>query len=250
MLAQFDAQQRFHPTAQQLRPPSMPARLELLLPSTTPVAAPAPPVSPRASRSRAWQIALPLTIWVMGWLVYRLLWQPAWPRALPGLLQELMVLAELAAMITLMTFWAFLTWRWWGGYQSALGRKGPPLTAKSIDDMYALSPKEFEAYVGRLFQRRGYRVRLRGRSGDHGVDVEVIHPDSRRAVVQCKRYQNTVGEDVVRELFGTMMHEDAAHGFLATTADISQAARAWATGKPITLLDGGLLAEIAAALAD
>ena len=68
------------------------------------------------------------------------------------------------------------------------------------------------------------------------------------AIVQCKRYQNTVGAELVRELYGTLMHEKALHAFLITTADISSAAREWAQGKPITLIDGATLMAIAAAL--
>jgi restriction endonuclease Mrr len=45
-----------------------------------------------------------------------------------------------------------------------------------------------------------------------------------------------------------MMHEGVAHAFLVTTADISEASRQWAAGKPITLIDGQALAQIVAAL--
>jgi restriction system protein len=103
--------------------------------------------------------------------------------------------------------------------------------------------------VAAIFRRKGYQVRLTGGSGDHGVDLE-LHDlrSSRRAIVQCKRYQNTVGEELVRELYGTLLHELAYHAFLVTTADISDAAREWAQGKPITLIDGAALVEIDAAL--
>ena len=44
------------------------------------------------------------------------------------------------------------------------------------------------------------------------------------------------------------MHEGVAHAFLVTTADISDAARAWSQGKPMTLIDGATLVEIAQSL--
>jgi hypothetical protein len=37
-------------------------------------------------------------------------------------------------------------------------------------------------------------------------------------------------------------------GFLVTTADISASAEAWAKGKPITLIDGPTLVDIAGSL--
>jgi restriction system protein len=125
------------------------------------------------------------------------------------------------------------------GQRPAAGRSG----------LYDLSPRQFERYVAAIFRRKGYQVRLTGGSGDHGVDLE-LHDlrSSRRAIVQCKRYQNTVGEELVRELYGTLLHELAYHAFLVTTADISDAAREWAQGKPITLIDGAALVEIDAAL--
>ena len=67
--------------------------------------------------------------------------------------------------------------------------------------------------------------------------------------MQCKRYRNAIGPDIVRELFGTMIHEGVHHAFLVTTADISPAARDWASDKPMTLIDGLTLVKIAESLA-
>ena len=87
-------------------------------------------------------------------------------------------------------------------------------------------------------------MEVRGRAGDLGVDLALTRRDGRRAIVQCKRYRHAIGPEIVRELFGTMVHELAAHGFLVTTATISDAARSWAADKPITLIDGATLAGL------
>ena len=58
-----------------------------------------------------------------------------------------------------------------------------------------------------------------------------------------------MGEKIVRDLYGTLMHEGAFHAFLVTTAEISDAAEKWARGKPITLIDGPTLVHIANSLA-
>lgn len=186
-----------------------------------------------------------LTAVYVLWLAYRLMVQPAWLAQLPEMLRELQTLAELAGGLTLVLVWGALWWR-------SQANPTPPehVPALLVDDLYALSPREFEQYVAKLFRRRGYRVKVRGRSGDLGVDLEVVNRVGRKAVVQCKRYTNTVGPDIVRELFGTMIHERAVHGFLVTTADISDSARDWARGKPMTLIAGDRLVEIAAALGD
>lgn len=176
------------------------------------------------------------------WIAYRLIGQPDWPATLPTEIGKLIELAEMASAVTLAFLWMGLYWRY-------RRNRAPSTTASpTIDQLLSLSPKAFEQYVAALFRRKGYKATVRGRSGDHGVDIELLNPVGRRAIVQCKRYQNTVGEDTVRELYGTIIHEQAIHGFLVTTAEISDAAHVWSHGKPITLVDGATLVQIAAAL--
>jgi restriction system protein len=116
---------------------------------------------------------------------------------------------------------------------------------QTVAQMLALNPDEFETWVGMLFILWGYQVKNTQYSGDHGIDLEVTGNGMRYAVVQCKRYRGTVGEPVVRDLYGTMTAERAEHAWLATTGGLSRQAREWATGKPIELWDGQKLVELA-----
>jgi HJR/Mrr/RecB family endonuclease len=116
---------------------------------------------------------------------------------------------------------------------------------QTLAHMMALEPAEFETWVGMMFQLNGYRIRNTPLSGDHGVDIEVSRPPMNTGLVQCKRYRGTVGEPVVRELYGTLIHERADRAWLATTGAISRKAREWAAGKPIELWDGQKLVELA-----
>lgn len=150
---------------------------------------------------------------------------------------------EFASVITLMILWLLLWWQQQLPAETAVAM--PPL---SREQLYDLSPAEFEAYVGQVFRHRGYRVQLRGRSGDLGVDLMITNRMGKRAIVQCKRYRRTVGPEIVRELFGTMIHERVAHAFLVTTSDISDSACEWAQGKPMTLINGEELVRIATIL--
>lgn len=181
-----------------------------------------------------------VAIILVSWLVYRYLVQPAWFGRLPGIIAESLFIIEAASVITLAILTAIIFWQ-----QS--GQKAK-LDVLSVADMYALTPAAFETYVAGLFRQKGYRVRHRGRRGDRGVDLELTHPSGRKAIVQCKRYRHAIGPEVVRELLGTMVHERVHHAFLVTTADISGAAREWAANKPMTLIDGSTLVQIAAAL--
>lgn len=187
-----------------------------------------------------------LTVWWLGWLIYRWLFEPGWLSVLPDVLMELVLLAETAGGFTLAFLWGGLGFHYWRRTrQAGPGAAIPDMTREKL---YTLSPKAFERYVAGLFRQKGYRVVVRGRSGDLGVDLELTDGHDRRAIVQCKRYRDTVGAEVVRELYGTLIHEQVAHAFLVTTADISEAAREWARGKPMTLVDGGMLVAIADAL--
>ena len=121
-------------------------------------------------------------------------------------------------------------------------RRQHKLTQTKIENLLALTPSEFEAFVATVFRAKGYHVEEQGRSGDHGIDLLVVAPNTgRRAVVQCKRYSKTVGEATVRDLYGVLHHTGADLAFLVTTAHISSAARAWATDKDIRLIDGQTL---------
>jgi restriction system protein len=175
------------------------------------------------------------------WLVYRHLLRPDWLVSASPLLLELIGLLQSAAVLTVAFLLAMVMWRAWRHSNTA----GHSMT---IADLYALSPGAFERFVADLFRKKGYKVAVRGRSGDHGVDLEITRDEMRWAIVQCKRYRNPIGPDIVRELFGTMIHEHAQHAFLVTTAEITPAARGWASNKPMTLIDGRTLLQIADSL--
>ncbi len=197
------------------------------------------------NRARGWLLVALITALALAWTAYRWLGRPAWFAWLAPERQQLIVMVETAALATLAIVWAGL---WWHAQRREQKRRLAGEREISLPELFALSPAAFERYVGGLFAAKGYRVRRRGGSGDQGVDLELADGLGRRAIVQCKRYQHTVGADVVRELFGTLVHEGVNHAFLVTTAEISESARTWAAGKPLTLIDGYTLVAIAARL--
>lgn len=108
----------------------------------------------------------------------------------------------------------------------------------SLQRLKTMEPYDFEYLVAETYRSLGYKALQVGRSGDHGVDVRLLAPDGKQWVVQCKRYGSTVGESVIRELYGTMVSEKAGRAVLITTAQVTTPARDWARGKPIDLVDG------------
>jgi hypothetical protein len=107
-----------------------------------------------------------------------------------------------------------------------------------------MDPAHFEELVAETYRALGYSAQRTGKSGDHGVDVLVFTPAGKRWIVQCKRYRDTVGESVVRELYGTLMSERADRAVLVTSANITAPAVEWARGKPIALVDGPALLRL------
>jgi restriction system protein len=192
------------------------------------------------SLNSRWIIGL-LTAVYLFWLLVRAIGQPNWLLQLPSIVTEFVRLVEFAWLATLIVLWGLI---WWRGRQENL----QPLEPLSLDQLYNLHPAEFERYVARLFRKKGYKVSVRGRSGDLGVDLVIMRTGGKQAIAQCKRYRNTIGPDIVRELYGTLIHEGVSHAFLVTTATISESARTWAQGKPMTLIDGQTLVALAHSL--
>ena len=184
-----------------------------------------------------------LIVWLLlyGWLTVRL-WRlgPLHMGTLGiGLIAGCVVLGVLLALS-----WRRLSTRW----RARLHRTSDHVGALPLAQLQALSPSEFETYVAqRIFARHGYKVDNVADVKDGGIDIRVSDHYGRVAVVQCKRYAGTVGEPTVRDLYGTMIHAGAAQAYLITTGRISSAARLWATGKPITLVDGEELVQLAKA---
>jgi restriction system protein len=177
----------------------------------------------------------------IGWLVWAcmwgfLLWQSRQPiMILPEGVNYLafMVLGAISGGISLV--WIFFRWQ-----------KGRRLLARArkLEDLRAFSPDDFEALVAKLFESYGHNVELVGGNADHGVDIIVMNGLGDKWVVQCKRYSGSVGEPVVRDLYGTMLHEEAQGAYLMTTGTFTKQAQAWAVEKPIILYDGEALIEL------
>jgi hypothetical protein len=100
-----------------------------------------------------------------------------------------------------------------------------------------LAPAAFEAWVGDRFRELGYEVRATPYQGDHGADLLATRAGE-TVVVQCKHHPaGTVGEPVLRDLFGTLHHFGATRAILVTTGRVTPAAREWVRDKPLEAWD-------------
>jgi restriction system protein len=119
------------------------------------------------------------------------------------------------------------------------------VSGKAADAIAGISWQDFELLVGEGFRQQGYQVIENGGGGaDGGVDL-VLRKGGDRFLVQCKQWKAfTVGVTVVRELYGVMAANGAAGGFVVTSGRFTDDAKAFASGRNITLMDGGALAKL------
>lgn len=101
----------------------------------------------------------------------------------------------------------------------------------------SLSDIELEKLAAQVYKKMGYQVQHVGQMGDHGIDVLLINPNNQKELVQCKQWSKPVGEPVLRDLYGAMMHDRAVRGWLWAPRGFTGPAKAWAQGKSIVLVD-------------
>ncbi len=131
------------------------------------------------------------------------------------------------------------------GLKGALGRA---FRRSKHDQSGPTSWSELEQVVGDAYKSLGYEiVRRGGASPDGGVDLE-LRRAGEKVLVQCKHWRSwQVGVRPVRELWGVVAHEGATRAIFVTTGGYSAAAREFAKGKAIELLDGPALTSLVAA---
>jgi len=117
---------------------------------------------------------------------------------------------------------------------------------KSIRD---LDWKTFEQLVGEVFRRQGFAVAETGQGGaDGGLDL-ALRKGSEVFLVQCKQWRAyKVSVNVVRELYGVMAAKGTAGGFVITSGNFTEDAKAFAAGRNIELIDGPRLEKMIASI--
>ncbi len=199
--------------------------------------------SPQRNESNRGPVLLRSASWLLCyvWLGFRL-WTGGFSQGLWLNIGLTLLCIGLGVIVVL--DWRALAKRRWQQLYAWLNRQfgNSPLP---LEQLQALTPSEFEAYVAyQLFERHGYQVVNSRDTKDGGIDIVITDSRGQQAIVQCKRYRGTVGEPTIRDLYGTMIHAGATHAYLITTARFSAEAQRWVQGKPITLVDGPTLVEL------
>jgi SNF2 family DNA or RNA helicase len=125
----------------------------------------------------------------------------------------------------------------------------PPVQAKAARRSgeppanYAdMSGVEFEVYVQRLLERKGWHVETTPLTRDRGIDLIARRDDEvgveMTLYVQCKNHSSPVSVEVVRELNGALpKHSSGARGVLVCPSGFTAAALAFAKERGLALWD-------------
>lgn len=114
-------------------------------------------------------------------------------------------------------------------------------------DINSLSGIDFENLCEKLIQNMGFKTKTTKASGDGGIDLIAYNNQpllSGKYIIQCKRYTGSVGEPIIRDLYGVVTSERANKGILMTTGYFTKSAITFADGKPLELIDGIKLKEL------
>ncbi len=126
--------------------------------------------------------------------------------------------------------------------------EGPPNVENALS---ALDWFQLEQLVARLFEVKGCSVIQRGGAkADGGIDL-VVQTEFAHAAVQCKHWSKwKCGPAVVRELIGSMVHENTPQGFLVCRSATDEA-KVLAASHRIRIIEReGLIERIEAAIAE
>ncbi|HEC92685.1 MAG TPA: restriction endonuclease [Candidatus Atribacteria bacterium] len=106
-----------------------------------------------------------------------------------------------------------------------------------------MSGYEFEGFLKKLFQRRGYQVVHTKLSKDQGADL-IIKKFGEKTAVQAKRYSGTIGNKAVREVLGAISLYKCQKGMVVATSNkFSKEARELAKENHIELIGRTRLRE-------
>lgn len=113
-----------------------------------------------------------------------------------------------------------------------------------------MSPREFEEFVGDLFEKMGYKVKLTQKTRDGGRDIIVTKADPFpfTLIVECKHWgeNHNVDVSVVRSVYGVQVAEQANKSVIVTSSKFTRDARKFAESQKemMTLWDMDDLLEL------
>lgn len=116
---------------------------------------------------------------------------------------------------------------------------------KSLLEWKKIDPRKFERITAMIFEKLGYKTKVIGGAGDQGIDI-MAHKDGKRIFIQCKKMDKVIPDDV-RAFWGSIQPiiKEGEKGFLVTTGEFTREGKEWVKDKPIELINGLKLENLA-----
>lgn len=114
---------------------------------------------------------------------------------------------------------------------------------KDIGDFRNLSGHEFEEYVQKLFELRGYTTVRTPLTGDQGADL-IISKDNTKTVVQIKKYEGSVSNKAVQEIVAAKTYYKVDRAMVVTNSSFTSGAIDLALANDVELWDGQKLENV------
>lgn len=109
-------------------------------------------------------------------------------------------------------------------------------------DVANLSPNDFEHYCANILSQNGWEARVTKASGDQGIDVIATYGNI-KAVFQCKKYSNPVGNGAVQEIVAGKQFEQANIAAVVSNIGYTASAKQLAQSTGTYLLHYSELAD-------
>lgn len=112
-------------------------------------------------------------------------------------------------------------------------------------DVESLDPIQYEHHCADLLRNSGWDTRVTQASSDQGIDVIASYGNI-KAVLQCKKYSQPVGNAAVQEIIAGKQFEQAHVAAVVSNATFTQSAKQLANATGVFLLHHSELPELAA----
>ncbi len=103
-----------------------------------------------------------------------------------------------------------------------------------LQNIARMSGPEFERYMASVFEALGYNATILGGTGDQGVDL-LLQKENEFIAVQCKNYQQPVGNKPIQEVYAGAKHHAAHHAWVVAPAGYTKWAEQLARSTDVEL---------------
>ena len=95
---------------------------------------------------------------------------------------------------------------------------------------WTLDGWEFEEEVAKIFRLNGYKAKVTKKTGDGGIDI-ILYKNDLKYIVQCKHYQNPLGPEPVRALWGVKDDFGADKVIMVASSGLTSSAYSFISNK-------------------